>query len=214
MEEKMTENISVQPEGIRNLVHTLLVGSLTNAPFDSESEELNEFLSEASYITSDDIRDLGTELNGGSTRRYKTRVRYLAALMPDKSLHELANGIHFIMDNNHLSVTEVRDILRGEKRDVPLEKIQKIGKLLSEGKSLRSIARDIQVSFDTVERIEGFLGIAESRRLKLVDYACDAVRSNWSVRKFAASASIPKSTAHTIMRKAKSVLVELGEINE
>jgi hypothetical protein len=200
-------------EGVRKLVHTLLSGSSSNSPFDDENDELQTFLSEAAHLTTDDLTDLGDGLvSGPSTRRNRARVRYLAALLPGKSLHQLADTIHYVMDNSHISITDVRNVLRGGKRDVPIDKIQTIGSLLNQGASLRATAKATGVSYDTVERIESFIGIAEARRLKLVDFACDAVRESWSVRNFAAKAGIPKSTAHLIMGRAREVLVELGEV--
>jgi hypothetical protein len=198
-------------EGVRKLMHTILSGAPT-PPFDDENDELQDFLKEAAYLTTQDLADLGTQIETlSATRRNRARVRYLAALMPEKSLHELANVIHYVMDNAHLTITDVRDILRGGKRDVPLEKIQKIGKSLIDGNSVRKTAIDIGVSYETVSRIESFVGIQEARRLKLVDFACDAIREGWSVRGFASAAGIPKSTAHLMMVRAKQVLQELGE---
>lgn len=206
------EETAAAQEGIRSLMHTVLVGAVSKGGFDEESEELLDFLEEAAYLTKEDLEQIGELIENGTTRRNRARVRYLAALMPNHSLHELANAIHFVMDNRHISISDVRDVLRGQAREVPLEKIQTIGRLLTEGKSLRQTAREAGVSFDTVERIEGFIGIAESRRLHLVDVACDAVREGWSVRHYGRVANIPKSTAHVLMKKAQSVLVELGEI--
>lgn len=200
-------------EGVRSLMHTILVGSSSNTNFDDESEELTDFLKEAAYLTTADLSDLGEQIETlSATRRNRARVRYLAALMPDISLHALADKIHYVMDNQHLSISDIRDVLRGGKRDVPIEKIQEVGKLLFAGESLRSTAKTVGVSYDTVERIESFIGIAEARRLKLIDFACDAVREGWSVRKFGTAAGIPKSTAHIMLTKARNVLVELGEL--
>ena len=208
----MTEQNAVA-EGAEKLINTLINGSVSNGTFDAENDELSEFLEEAAYLTTDDVSDLGDQFEGlGAGRRSRSRLRYLAALMPGRSLHELANAIHYVIDNNNLSISDVRDVLRGGKRDVPIDKIQLVGSLLAGGLSLRQTAKDAGVSYDTVERIESFIGIAEARRLKLVDFACDAVREQWSVRSFAGKAGIPKSTAHTIMGRAREVLVELGEI--
>lgn len=205
------ENTAV--EGSEKLIATLLNGSVNNGSFDADNTELTNFLEEAAYLTTDDISDLGEQFDGLSAgRRSRSRLRYLAALMPGRSLHELANAIHYVIDNNNLSISDIRDVLRGGRREVPIEKIQHIGTLLASGLSLRQTAKDAGVSYDTVERIELFIGIAEARRLKLVDFACDAVREQWSVRNFAIKAGIPKSTAHVFMGRARNVLVELGEI--
>jgi len=209
----MTDQYHTPQEGVRKLVHTLLSGSPSTGAFDQESDELQDFLKEAAYLTTEDLSDLGEQIETlSATRRNRARVRYLAALLPQKSLHDLADTIHYVIDNSHLSVTDVRDVLRGGRRDVPIEKIQLIGEMLIAGYSLRQTAKTAGVSYDTVERIESFIGIGEARRLKLVDFACDAVREGWSVRNFAAKAGIPKSTAHVMMGRAREVLVELGEL--
>ena len=198
-------------DGVRQLIHTVLVGH-ADAPFDTENDELSDFLDHAAYLSLADLTDLGAAFEGyNAGRRNRARLRYLAALLPNKSLHELADTIHYVIDNNNLTISDIRDVVRGSKRDIPIDRIQKIGVLLTSGSSLRHAAREVGVSFDTVERIESFIGIAESRRLKLVDFACDAVREGWSVRKFAAAAGIPKSTAHGFIGRARVVLAELGE---
>lgn len=198
-------------EGVRELMRTILVGH-ADAPFDTESDDLLDFLDHAAYLTMEDLNDLGDAFDGlNAGRRNRARMRYLAALLPGRSLHQLADSIHYVINNGNLTLSNVRDVLRGSRRDVPVEKIQEIGKLLSEGHSLRSVSRTVGVSFDTVERIESFIGIAEARRLKLVDFACDAVREGWSIRRFAAAAGIPKSTAHGFIGRARSVLRELEE---
>jgi len=209
----MTETTTAY-DGIRSLIAALQYGSHTaTATFDTDSEELQDFLDQSAYITTEDVRDIGGTLDGGHSRKAKTRIRYLAALFsPTLSLHELSTRIHYVLDNSHLSISEVRDILRGGKSDVDLAKIQAVGEALRSGSSVRSAAVYAGVAVDTAAAIENFLGIAEQRRLKLVDKACDAVRDGVSTRKFAAANGIPKSTAHNLMVRARFVLQELGEL--
>jgi hypothetical protein len=198
-------------EGVRELMRTILVGH-ADAPFNTESDDLVDFLDQAAYLTMEDLNDLGDAFDGlNAGRRNRARLRYLAALLPGRSLHQLADSIHYVINNGNLMVTDVRDVLRGSRRDIPIAKIQEIGTLLAAGNSLRLVSRTVGVSFDTVERIESFIGIAEARRLKLVDFACDAVREGWSVRRFAVAAGIPKSTAHGVIGRARTVLRELEE---
>lgn len=201
-------------DGVRSLIAALTYGLPEHkADFDVESEELDEFLSQSAYLTTEDVRDVGFTLDGGHSRKSKTRVRYLAALFPrELSLHELTGRIHYVLDNRHLSLSEVRDILRGGKGDIPVEKIQNIGECLRQGESIRSTASTVGVAVDTVAAVESFLGIAEQRRLKLVDKACYAVQDGVSTRKFAAQNGITKSTAHNLMVRARYILEELGEL--
>jgi len=198
-------------EGVRSLYRTLSHGNTNTALFDADNESFRTFIASAAYLTTDSLRDTATSLDGGATRRQRSRVRYLAVVLPGKTLHEVAADIHYVLDNGHLSIGEVRDILRGSQHDLPLEKIQKIGQFLASGESLRGTARKVEVAYGTVEAIESFLGIAEQYRLKLVDAACDAVRDRLSTRQFAARSSIPKSNAHVLMVQARQVLRELGE---
>lgn len=200
--------------GAAALLNLIRYGSPTvDADFDVENEELQGFLQSSAYLTTEDIRSTGRVLDGGSTRRERSRIRYLAALFPESySLHELANRIHYVLDNRHISISEVRDILRGGASDLPIEKIQSIGSGLREGLSYRVISEKVGVAVDSVAAVENFLGIAEQRRLKLVDHACDAVRDGLSVRQFAAVAGVSKSTAHSLINRAKFVLAELGEL--
>ena len=207
----MTQQVN---DGLRSLMQTIMVGASSTATFDEESVELQDFFDQAAYLTSDDLAAMSEQMDHGTSRQNRSRVRYLAALLPDKSLHQVADSIHFIMDNRNLSISEIRDVLRGNAREVPLEKIQEIGRRLTQGESLRSTSKAVGVSFDTVERIESFIGLAEARRLRLVDFACDAAREGWTVRRFAAAAGLPKSTAHVYLRRGKEVLVELGEVTE
>lgn len=193
---------------------TLLTGTSDNAPFDNDNEELRSFLDEVAYLTYQEIGAIGDKLNDNPTRAVRAKLRYLAALFPTKTLHELADTLYYIIDNKHIQITDVRDILRGTAREVPLIKIQQIGAMLREGKSQRFIKSQVGVSMETVQNIEHFIGISEAHRLHLVDIACDAVRESWSVRTYAKVAGIPKSTAHTYMIKARSVLIELGELSE
>lgn len=203
-------DILTPQEGVRALVRTLLQGNTTTSAFDPESEDLVNFLNSSAYITFEDLQELG--IDGASDRALRAKFRYLSALLPDRTLHQLANSIHYVVGSDRVSISQVRDILRGRGQDVPIEKIQQIGKELANGTSLRQTAKNVEVSFDTVQRIEHFLGIGEARRLRLIDLACDAVRDDWSVRKFAEVAGIPKSTAHTTMNKARDVLKEIGEL--
>jgi transposase-like protein len=152
--------------------------------------------------------------------KLRSRIRYLAALFPDEGLNSLSHRIHGIINNSNFSVDDIRLILNGRKlndpssitREISLPIIQGIGRCLRDGKSIRSTARDMRVSYDTVEGIERYLGIRQAREDKIMDGAISAVRDGLSVRKFAHSAGISKGKAHRLIIKAHSVLTELGEV--
>jgi transposase-like protein len=152
-------------------------------------------------------------------QRMRARVRYLAALWPDATLQDLTHRIHGLLNNKNLTVEDLRLILQGRRlndpssltREVSLAIIQAIGKALREGSSMRSIARELRVSYDTVCAVEELLGIRSSREDKLVDAAVDAAREGTSVRVFARTYGVSKSRAHRMLVKGQSVLKELGE---
>jgi transposase-like protein len=202
-------------EGAKLLLRTLSIGSgINNKPYDDESEELVEFLNNSASITLQDIYDIGSDKQWlSNTRKNKAKIRYLSALLFNQtSMYEVAKHIHYILDNDNITIGDIYDILLGGKNDIPIEKIQKVGKLLYLGYSFKSIASEVGISYETIESIESFLGINSARKQRLISQACDAVREGVSVRTFAKQVNIPKSTAHTVMNKAKSVLRELGEI--
>ena len=112
-------------------------------------------------------------------------------------------------------------ILQGRKlsdpsqltNEVSITIIQGIGKCLREGKSLRQTAKDMKVSYDTVESIERYLGIRSKLKLKLIDDAVIAVREGYSIRKFADQSKVSRSTAQRLLNRGVAILKELGEID-
>lgn len=152
--------------------------------------------------------------------RLRTRIRYLAALWPDADIKDMSHRIHGLMNNSHFDVDDVRLILQGRRindpskttSEVPLSIIQGIGRCLLKGMSLRSTAREMRVSYDTVEAIEKYLGIRQAREDRIMDAAVDAARDSVSTRKFAAQHGVSKSRAHRLLSKGHSVLRELGEV--
>jgi transposase-like protein len=152
--------------------------------------------------------------------RLRTRIRYLAALWPDADVKDLTHRIHGLMNNSQFDTDDVRLILQGRRindpsritSEVPLPIIQGIGRCLLNGLSLRSTAREMRVSYDTVEAIEKYLGIRQAREDRILDAAVDAARDSMSTRKFAAQQGVSKSRAHRLISKGHSVLRELGEV--
>jgi hypothetical protein len=203
----MKINTPAGEEGARLLLRTIISGSI-NKTYDDEGSELMEFLSKTAYLNLKVLSDLGND-----NRKNYTHIRYLAALLFDKeNIYDLAKSIHFILDNDNLMIGDIQNILYGSKRDVDIKKIQKIGELLHQGNTFLFIAEQAGVSYDTVERIENFLGINESLKQKQISMACDAIAHEVSIRDFAKQINVSKSTAHLIYKKARSVLQELGEI--
>lgn len=203
----MNINTPAGEEGARLLLRTIISGSI-NKTYDDEGSELMEFLSKTAYLNLKVLSDLGSD-----NRKNYTHIRYLAALLFDKeNIYDLAKSIHFILDNDNLMIGDIQNILYGSKRDVDIKKIQKVGELLHTGNTYSFIAEQAGVSYDTVERIENFLGINESLQQRRISQACDAIAHEVSIREFAKQINVSKSTAHVIYKKARSVLQELGEI--
>jgi transposase-like protein len=155
-----------------------------------------------------------------SVEMRRCHVRYLAALFPKASLLDLTDVIYDVLDNSHITRQDLRLILAGYSlsdasrrlQDTPIEVVQKVGEMLSEGSTTAEIARTIRVSEDTVYRIDRFLGLSDAWRQRKVAEAADAVRDGLSVRAFGRKAGVSKSTAHRLMQQARGVLVELGEV--
>jgi transposase-like protein len=156
----------------------------------------------------------------GNHMKLRSRIRYLAALFPEDSLNTLSDRIHAMINNRNFDISDIKLILNGRKlndpsattKEVPLPIIQGIGRCLRDGMSIRSTARDMRVSYDTVEAIEKYLGIRQAREDKIMDEAINAARDKVSVRKFAHKVGVSKGKAHRLIIKAHSVLKELGEV--
>jgi hypothetical protein len=183
-------------------------------PFDPDAP-VREELQRLGFV---DLRTFSSDY--GNVRSERTKVRYLAALLPDLELKPLAEAVAAIISNDDLSVDDVRVILDGyylndpSKRtsEVPLQAIQKVGKLLAGGSSLADAAREARVSIDTVESIDAYLGLTQVVEDRLMDLAVTAVREGWSVSKLAASSGMSRSRAHRYLVRARGVLVEIGEV--
>lgn len=150
----------------------------------------------------------------------RSRIRYLAALFPDKSFQDLCATVGGILqDARDLTASDVRAILAGRDLgtgsrtdEVDIERIQMVGKLLREGKDKKGAAALAGVSRDTVQAIDWYLGISEALRQQRIAKACDLARDQVSTRKSAVVLGVSKSEAHRLLRRAKSVLAEIGEV--
>lgn len=159
--------------------------------------------------------------DGSTARAYRARVRYLAALLPEMPLAQLAQALHAIVGNSSLTLSDMRMIIEGRRLgdasrttgEVPIVAIQTVGRVLSAGGTLRDAARESSVSIDTVEAIDAYLGLSDKFDDGLRDLASVAVRECWTVRLLADKSGMSRSRAHRYMRDARSVLVELGELS-
>jgi hypothetical protein len=148
------------------------------------------------------------------------RLRYLAALLPDLDRRKLADAIYAIISNPQLTPGDIRMILDGRSlsdpsqrtREVPIEAIQTIGRMLTRGETNVETARAARVSVNTVEAVDGFLGLTQAYQDRLMDAAVVAVRESWSVRELARSINVSKSQSHRLMVQARGVLAEIGEV--
>ena len=194
----------------RRLEAVLLYGiNVSNATFDEDAP------------VSDDLANGGFSWQGALTvSAARSRIRYLAALFPDQSFQELCLTISGVLsDAKDLTASDVRMILAGRDLgtnsrtdEVDIERIQQIGKLLREGRDKKGSAVIAGVSRDTVQAIDWYLGITESLRQRRIAKACDCVRDQYSTRKSAAVLGVSKSEAHRLLRRAKAVLAEIGEV--
>lgn len=182
-------------------------------PYDTEAPVARE-LTRLGYV------DLRTIADDTMTKTTRSRIRYLAALFPDLDRRQLADTIHAVIGNPRLSQGDMRVIIDGRSlsdpsrstHEVPIEGIQSVGRTLMAGGSLAAAARASGLALGTVESIDGWLGLSQAREDRVFDAAVDAVRDGESVRKFAAAWGLSKDTAHRTMKKAREVLVEIGEM--
>lgn len=221
-------------EGLIRLVKTI-TGELPlgTLPIDIEESELVQVLEE---LESCDLRVFSGE--GTSAKRLRANLRYLAALWPEASVTELAQNIHALINNRNLVFADVMTVLRGErlsdrgqlddlrtilnggavgsagraKSEVPVPIIQGIGKCLRDGKTMAETSRSMRVSLDTVRRIESVVGLHARHRQRVMSAAIDAVRDGVSIREFARQNELTRSNSENILRRARGVLQELGEI--
>lgn len=209
-------------------------GTMPALPIGEDSELLS-MLAELEHTNLRDFSHLGMNV-----RAVRSNIRYLAALWPDASMKELTDRIFTLLNNRHLLPEDVRDILGGvalngrslsqtdinlmmagkrltdatrQTNEVPIQVVQTVGRCLASGMKLRETAKAVRCSYDTVARIDALLGLRQAFEDRMLDLAVDAVRDGKSVRKFATENAVARSTAHKMMVKARSVLVELGELD-
>jgi hypothetical protein len=185
-------------------------------PYDPEAPVVEE-LRRLGYV---ELRNLADAFEGETTRSSRARLRYLAALLPDLDRRKLADALAAIISNPQLTPGDIRMILDGRSlsdpsqrtREVPIEAIQTIGRMLARGETNVETARAARVSVNTVEAVDGFLGLTQAYQDRLMDAAVVAVRESWSVRELARSINVSKSQSHRLMVQARGVLAEIGEV--
>lgn len=211
----MTDNTALQ--GAANLMATLR-GEKPHPhsiPYDEEAP-MTDAIAALEYASPVDFQQLDLE----NHQHMRARIRYLGALWPEADLQNLALRIHGVMNNNNFTVEDLRIILQGRKlsdpsrhtNEVPINVIQGIGKCLKEGLSLRATAREMRVSYDTVEAIEKYIGLRSAVRSKQVDAAVEAAREGQSIRTFASTLDVSRSKAQRLLEEGRVILKELGEI--
>jgi transposase-like protein len=220
-------------QGIARLMGTLTSKHPINQlPIDLEESTLMEVLAELEWFDFHIFEEASS-----SAQRARAHVRYLSALWPEATITELGQRIHDLLNNRNISFSDVMTVLRGERvseraqlddlrivlrggqlgdaqrqrREVPVPVIQGIGRCLMGGMNLSETARMMRVSVDTVRAIEKFLGLRSAYQQRKLGAAVDAVRDGTSIRQFASTHGISKSSAELLFREARSVLVELGE---
>jgi hypothetical protein len=199
-----------------NRVLNLVTAPRTSVPYDTEAP----VTAEVRRLSYTDFSGLADAFDGTMSRTNRSHLRYLAALLPDLDVPALARVIHEVLDNPRVTVGDVRLILDGRSladptrrtREVPVEAIQTVGRLLARGATLVAASRGSGVHLETVEAIDRFLGLTQAHRDRMLDHAVEAVREGESVRTFAQRMDLSKSAAHRLLVRAREVLVELGEV--
>ena len=194
----------------------LLASARQGLAYDPDAPVVKE-LRRLGYI---DLHAAVDEMEDMAVRTGRAHLRYLAALLPDLDRTNLTRAITGIVSNNLLPERDVRLILDGRSlqdpsrrtNEVPIEAIQTVGRMLTQGYGIREAARAARVAKNTVMAIDNFLGLTQAYADRILDEAIDAVRYGLSVRTLATEAGISKSQAHRLMVRAREVLAEIGEV--
>lgn len=192
------------------------INAPVHVPFDDEAPVAAE-LRTMGYL---DLRRVVTNIDNESGLRMRAHIRYLAALLPNIDRNVLASALHAIVGNSSITPSDMRMIVEGRSladptrktQEPPIERIQTVGRMLTAGSTYRSAAEGAGVSVDLVEAIDRYLGITSAIETRNLDHAVACVREGISVRRFADSAGLSKSSAHRYMQRARAILVELGEV--
>jgi hypothetical protein len=209
--------MSEQQKGLTHL-YKIMNGELPSPSqynYDDEASFITE-LPQLEYVNVSDFeQDIYT-----NQMRMRAKIRYLAALFPEADMNSLTTRIHGLLNNSNLELSKLRLIVNGKKlsnpqqdtNEVRIKIIQGIGKCLKDGMSLKATAREMNVSYDTVEAIERYLGIHKAYRLKQSDRAVDAARDSLSIRAFAIKENISRTLARRLLAQGYTILKELGEV--
>lgn len=200
-----------------NRLYETLTGSIkfgSQLPYDEEAE-FTKVLPTLEYA---DVLDFAQDSHSNH-QQLRARIRYLAALFPDKNIIDLSIRIHSLLNNRNLDLEDIRLILTGRKlsdpskktREVPITIIQGIGKCLRDGMNIKATAEEMKVSYDTVEAIEDYVGIRSAYKQKQLDTAIILAREGITVRKLASHLNMTRSSAHRLLQQANQILQELGE---
>jgi hypothetical protein len=165
--------------------------------------------------------DLSALLDDGvATRTTRAHLRYLAALFPDHNLVALAREIHMIVGNKNLTQDDIRLILDGRSvadpsrrtREIPIDKVQRLGRLLSQGVPVVDAARQVDVARNTARAIDDYLGLTQVYADKQLDTAIDLAREGASSRTIAEALRVSAATGYKLQQRALGILRELGEV--
>lgn len=203
-------------DGVNKLMATLRgdMPQPSNAPYD-EDTDLIATISTLEYINAFEFM----QINDESYVKYRSRIRYLAALFPEASLNELTNRIHGLLNNKNMDMGKLRLMLQGKHQfdpskntnEIRLAIIQSIGRLLANGVSITATAKELGIAYETVENVERYLGILSQYKLRRIDRAVNAVRDNVSIRAFSKSEGISRTLGRNLLNKGKKILQEIGE---
>lgn len=187
-------------------------------PYDEEAPVARE-LETLGYV---DLRKVASSIEDDYGVRLRAHIRYIAALLPHLDKRVLAEALHSIINNRAITLSDMRLIIDGRAlydpsrrtNEVPIERIQTVGRVLMNGGTKAAAAVAAGVNPDTVDAIDNFLGMTRAYDDKILSSAIDALREGWSVRRFADSLGLSKSTAHRVYVRARGVLAELGEVTQ
>lgn len=153
-------------------------------------------------------------------RTARSQIRYLAALFPDMSTPELATWLAGALGSRFYTADDLRLVLEGLSlndpskgtNEVPLDAIRTVGRILLASGNKEEAARQSGLSAKAVQAIDKATGITQSIEDYDMDTAVIAAREGWTLAKLAKVIGRDRYKARRLMRRATSVLKELGEI--
>lgn len=140
----------------------------------------------------------------------RRRLRFLSVFVdmgePDLGREEIARRVHEIVANPRLSLELVREIMAGQGRETPADRLRRCASLLVDGLRVRRAAEEAGVDHKVAEQLAVWIALPEAREHAMRVEADRAAREGSTNEQFAARVGVSPRTASTYMRDARAKL--------